>query len=223
MVFFFLGEIMKWFKHDSVALKDEKIQSLMNEYGACAYVIYFGLCELCAEKIDKNLNPSIKIDWHYAEQLLHSKRTTIKKVMRSCAEANLLETDANDKLLVCKIPNLLKRLDNWTRDLVVATKQLPSKEEEQEEEVKKENKSNPVFIEPTLEEVQEYFEKDLNSSKDKALRFYQFYGSKDWFVGKNKMKKWRLAAARSLTWGETGFNGTGIKERKPFGQGIPSA
>ena len=136
------GALLKWFKHDCQALKDEKIQFIISECGISAYIIFFGLCELCGEKIDKNLDPSIKIDWHYAEKLFHSKRSTIRKVMTCCAVANLLLWEANDKLLICSVPNLLKRLDNWTRDLVVASKKLPSID--QEPEVKNKNqKVNP--------------------------------------------------------------------------------
>lgn len=64
----------------------------------------------------------------------------------------------------------------------------------------KSNKSGR-FAPPTIEDVIIYFETELKTSKEQALRFFQFYGSKDWFVGKNKMKNWHLAAARSLDWG----------------------
>lgn len=60
------------------------------------------------------------------------------------------------------------------------------------------------FVEPSVEVVIEYFEKELKGTKDQALRFFQFYGSKDWFVGDNKMKNWHLAAARSLSWKDDG-------------------
>ena len=60
---------------------------------------------------------------------------------------------------------------------------------------------NKSFTPPTIEQVEKYFSEELKTGKEQAVRFFQFYGSKDWFVGKNKMKNWHLAAARSLTWG----------------------
>ena len=47
------------------------------------------------------------------------------------------------------------------------------------------------FIPPTLEEIRAYcFER--NNSVDPE-RFFDFYSSKDWMIGKNKMKDWRAA------------------------------
>ena len=47
------------------------------------------------------------------------------------------------------------------------------------------------FIPPTLEEVQTYcFERSNNVD---AQRWYDFYSSKGWYVGKNKMKDWKAA------------------------------
>ena len=47
------------------------------------------------------------------------------------------------------------------------------------------------FIKPTIEEIQEYC-KERNNNVD-AERFYNFYESKGWMVGKNKMKDWKSA------------------------------
>lgn len=59
-----------------------------------------------------------------------------------------------------------------------------------------------AFAPPTLEETISYFETELKSTKERAVRYYQFYGSKNWFVGKNRMANWHLAAARSLEWAD---------------------
>jgi hypothetical protein len=54
---------------------------------------------------------------------------------------------------------------------------------------KKENIKRKVFQKPTLEEVQEYCI-ERNNNID-ANNFIDFYESKDWYVGKNKMKDWK--------------------------------
>lgn len=63
-------------------------------------------------------------------------------------------------------------------------------------EFKEENRKSR-FVEPSIEEVTEEFKKlDCLNPQDIAARFVSFYGSKGWMVGKNKMKSWKLAAAR---------------------------
>ena len=47
------------------------------------------------------------------------------------------------------------------------------------------------FVKPTLEEIKNYFaEKGYEGESE---RFYDFYSSKGWMVGKNPMKDWRAA------------------------------
>lgn len=53
----------------------------------------------------------------------------------------------------------------------------------------KENNKRKVFIKPTIEEIQKYCTERNNGINANA--FYDFYESKDWFVGKNKMKDWK--------------------------------
>lgn len=55
------------------------------------------------------------------------------------------------------------------------------------------NKDNNIirFIKPTLEEVKDYC-KERNNNVD-AQRFIDFYESKGWMIGKNKMKDWKAS------------------------------
>lgn len=52
----------------------------------------------------------------------------------------------------------------------------------------KENIKRKVFKKPTIEEIQNYCEARNNGINAEA--FYDFYESKNWYVGKNKMKDW---------------------------------
>lgn len=56
----------------------------------------------------------------------------------------------------------------------------------------KNDKKEKKFIAPTFQEVSDYC-KQNNFSID-CNRFIDFYSSKGWMVGKNKMKDWRAAA-----------------------------
>ena len=60
-----------------------------------------------------------------------------------------------------------------------------------------EEKESSVFRPPTLEEIREHFAQ--KGYPEEAERFYYFYESKGWFVGKTKMKKWKMAAAGWIT------------------------
>ena len=51
------------------------------------------------------------------------------------------------------------------------------------------------FVKPTIEEIEEYC-KERNNGID-AVMFYNFYESKDWMIGKNKIKNWKSCI---ITW-----------------------
>ena len=58
------------------------------------------------------------------------------------------------------------------------------------------------FIKPTVEEVRNYcLERNNNVNPEK---FIDFYESKDWYIGKNKMKDWKAAVR---TWEGRNSNG----------------
>lgn len=56
-------------------------------------------------------------------------------------------------------------------------------------DIEKENIKRKVFKKPTIDEIQQYCNERNNGIN--AIAFYDFYESKDWYVGKNKMKDWK--------------------------------
>lgn len=85
-----------------------------------------------------------------------------------------------------------------------ATLQLPivgecggnvGSEDGTEEKAEKVPPKRQCFIPPTIEEVQTYIKQ--NGYNIDAESFVAFYESKGWYVGKNKMKNWRMAI---VTW-----------------------
>ena len=60
-----------------------------------------------------------------------------------------------------------------------------------EKKVNKINEKN-IFNKPTQDELKDYFtERGITTPEHE--RFFDFYESKNWFVGKNKMKDWKAA------------------------------
>lgn len=75
---------------------------------------------------------------------------------------------------------------------------LSARVKELEAKVVKLEKRKPVrrFEKPTkLELSEEFFKKGSFTCQDDADAFYNFYESKDWFVGKTKMKCWKSAVS----------------------------
>lgn len=54
------------------------------------------------------------------------------------------------------------------------------------------------FVPPTVEQVAEYVKE--RGSKVVPQDFIDFYESKDWMVGKNRMKDWKAACRRAENW-----------------------
>lgn len=53
---------------------------------------------------------------------------------------------------------------------------------------------NKTFELPTQTEVEDYLRsQNIHNPKENAEKFFNFYESKGWMVGKNKMKNWKAA------------------------------
>lgn len=88
---------------------------------------------------------------------------------------------------------IIKRLKKYglylgaSEPLVSPSLGAQDKEKEKEKEINTTNR----FIKPSIEEVRNYCLERKNNVK--AEQFIDFYESKNWFIGKNKMKDWKAA------------------------------
>ena len=76
--------------------------------------------------------------------------------------------------------------------------EVKGEEEVKEKEEEKGKKKRTVFSKPSIPQIQEEI-KNKSFSID-AERFFHFYESKNWMVGKNKMKSWKSAL---VNWART--------------------
>ena len=183
---------MKWYQHDSNCHNDEKIRHLIHEEGLEAYAVYHICLELISEKIDETKKHWIEISERVLCEKLCMRLTRVQRMLNSSSFQVLLQTHNEHGMFILSCPNLLKRLDNWTKRSVVTTKQVPLQLESNKKEKKKdiEKEATPK----SLDQVKSYFQELGFASY--AQDFYEFYASKGWVVGRSPMKDWKCAANR---------------------------
>lgn len=203
---------MKWFKHDSNAHTDDKIQKVLMRYGADGYALYWYCIELIASRVSPdNITFELKHDAEILGYHLKIDTLRVEEIMKYLVSLGLFNY-SNEKIVCYK---LAKRLDNTMtqnreiKETLRNFKKLPPEEKRLEEiTLRKEGKPSR-FLPPSVKEVSEYV-KEKGYSVD-ANNFINFYESKGWMVGKNKMKDWKAAIR---TWAQR--NKTETKEFKEF-------
>lgn len=150
---------------------------------------------------------SLPDDWDYSVLGL----TEINLESRNCINSILNELEEFGYLQ--RTRNYVNgKIDSWTYDIyekplypknedienvdiekldIENCTQLNNKELNNKELNNKQYKENAKrkFSKPTLEEINQYCLERNNGINAEA--FYDFYESKDWYVGKNKMKDWK--------------------------------
>ena len=81
------------------------------------------------------------------------------------------------------------------------------------EDISNDISKKKIFVTPTVEEVIFDFE-SKGDCKAEAERFYNYYESNGWMVGKNKMKKWQAAVNTWIT--NKRNNAKPLKPKKEF-------
>jgi len=142
---------MKWFKHQTSALKDEKIQALIFDEGMQGYGIYFAILEFVGEKIkSKNDNPEFVCRWAFVESLCRVRPTTVRRVLRRCAALALLTDNSDEFEMRVSVPKMKESIDDYTRKVRTRAGQSPENVhlEGEGEENKKEKESAPTPLLP---------------------------------------------------------------------------
>lgn len=117
---------MQWFKHDSNANTDDKLQNLLLDYGLEGYGLYWYCLELIVNRVDKdNINFELKHDARIIAKNTGSTVQKVEEMMRKFVELGLFEN--NNGYISCL--KLLKRMDTsmtsnqFMREIIVKAKQ----------------------------------------------------------------------------------------------------
>ena len=124
-----------------------------------------------------------------AEEIAESRKN--RKCDKSIAK--IADRDS-DTVSVSVSDILLKKETKWIEEINEIPSNFFSEPLETEKEKEKEKKvaqKKERFIPPTVQEVQDYCNERQNGIQ--AYTFVNFYQSKGWFIGKNKMKDWKAA------------------------------
>ena len=202
---------MKWFKHSCLAAQDAKLKKLRIKYGMQGYGLYWYCLELIASEVDSS-KLTFELE-HDSEILAHDtgiNYQVVQEMMNYMVDLGLFESAGG--MITCFA--LAKRADEYlikslkregkieelervrTMSGQRLDKVCPDKSRLDKIKLDKNRDSDSQkrkrFSPPSFQDVSDYFfEKSGNSSS--AQKFIDFYESKGWMVGKNKMKDWKAS------------------------------
>lgn len=191
-----MGKDTYYFSHDYNARTDEKIKLLIRKHGLLGYGIFWAI----VEDLYNNAN-ALRTDY---EGIAFELRTDVDLIKSVINDFNLFQTDGDVFGSLSVQTRLNERLGKsqsaresafkrWAKPDTYANA-LRTQSEGNAINEKKEKKGNDISA-TTLDLVEKLF---IASTLDKnwtisfcekeAVKFYNFYASKNWMVGKNKMK-----------------------------------
>jgi len=202
---------LKWFKHDTDANRDAKLEKVLMRYGAEGYALYWLCLELIAAPIDKhNINFELEHDSEILAYRLKMDSIRVEEIMKYFISIGLFEMDSTSNRVTCL------KLANRIENSIIKNPQLKEiqglmgndpgqsrKSSARLDKTRLEEIKHRRFAPPSVEEVSKYCKERRNSVN--AETFVDFYSSKGWMVGKNKMKDWK-AAVRTWEKGEKKTN-----------------
>lgn len=136
----------------------------------------------------KNLSKEIGISIHQLRTSLNHLKLTHNVAHETNKQFSIITINNYDKYQLSGTPDDKRVANEWQtsgNNIIKNNKEKLNKESISKDIPKK------VFKKPTIEDIQEYCN-ERNNNVD-ADRFYNFYESKGWMVGSNKMKDWKAA------------------------------
>jgi len=106
---------MKWFKHDSDASRDSKIQRIILKYGMEGYGLYFFCLELIASSVAKhNLTFELEHDSELISAMTQIHFERVQEMMADYVKWGLFQ-DIDGKILCLRMAS---RTDEYTQQLM---------------------------------------------------------------------------------------------------------
>ena len=202
-----------WIKLKTDFFNREDIDFLLSQENGCQYVVLYQM--LCLNTANSNgflenkINEVI-IPYDIKKIVRDTKYfdyDTVAVALELFKKLGLIYEQENKILKISNFEDMVgsetssaKRVREWRKKKLLqcntdVTQEIRDKSIEYRDidnksiDIKKENIKRKSFVKPTIEEIQSYCLERNNGINAEA--FYDFYESKDWFVGKNKMKDWK--------------------------------
>lgn len=106
---------MKWFKHDTNAFLDMKLQTIIQKYGMEGYGLYWFCLEHIAQKVEKhNLRFTLEYDATTISRLTNTRKELIQNILSDFVTLGLF--DRYGSYIVCK--KMISRTDEYTQKLI---------------------------------------------------------------------------------------------------------
>lgn len=197
---------MKWFKHFTNAHNDNALTKVRMRYGADGYAIYWYCLELIAGDLDSHkANFELSHDAEVIGFALKIDQLRVEEIMTYMVNLGLFES--NNNVITClkiakflekkstrnpQIHAIIDKVAAENPEMSATSPQLSATNRARLDKTRLDKKETTSrFAPPTAKEVADYaIEKGYSIDAD---RFIDFYESKGWMVGKNKMKDWRAS------------------------------
>jgi len=221
-----------YFPHDSNAKDDPKNVLLIEQLGLEGYGIYWVLIETLRDQ------PGYRYPLKLIPAIARRYNTTAEKMKTVVRNYDLFEITDDEFFLSPSLTDRMLKYDEkkekarmaaksrWQKELpeqsgrnanAPQTQCTPNASRVNKSRVdeskgkKKGAKKTPNFTPPAIDEVKAYC-KERNNNVDPG-KWHDFYSSKGWMVGKNKMKDWKAAVR---TWEKS--ENYGGNDKKTGGQ-----
>jgi hypothetical protein len=125
---------VKWFKHETDAMRSEKLTRLIDEFGLEGYGRFWRVMEIVAERMDESNRCHAELPEKEWLLLLSIRRPLFNRYLLAICQLFNIKVIRNNLLIRIEIPNLLEKRDNYTANLQATNKKLASKEVEVEVE-----------------------------------------------------------------------------------------
>ena len=170
---------MKWFKHDSNALHDAKIEKLIMQYGIEGYGLYFACIEIIANELTSD-NITFELE-HDAEILAYKFKVDtlrVEEIIKYCVKLGLFQYNIESQKIACY--KLAKRLDitmsqNPEIKSIVTNnnfKKLLDSNSRLDQNKLKENRKEKESITTVKQQEQKNKEKELGKKAKACLDYY---------------------------------------------------
>lgn len=207
---------MQFFKHYTNMRNDVKIKRVIKRYGLKGYGLYNAIIESIAESLcsEKPLPALEETAQDIAEQY-NDDTAAVNDIMAYMLNQGLFELDEITGRIIChklyrfldksqtRSPEIRQMIENYKQNTakriqcpgqIETVSDKSDRVEVEENRIDKEVEENKKarFTPPTPAEVQAYLD-EINNHTINRDSFCDYYESKGWMIGKNKMKSWKAA------------------------------